>query len=186
MNFNNKLTQQQFETIYIGNLHDLWYQGAFPNITINLLKLLKCHITENTQGNGNNNCSFTYFFELKNALKYDMLYPYPLLTLSEFYTANLWCSSRLQQLRLPLCSVVRQSSFWNFLLFPWKLTSKSKVVKTGSNCKQIIVVVQYHLIKFKMKLLTHNMLTSKCIKGVNVGYPLGISVSITIVYICYA
>uniref|UniRef100_A0A1B6DIN9 Multifunctional methyltransferase subunit TRM112-like protein n=1 Tax=Clastoptera arizonana TaxID=38151 RepID=A0A1B6DIN9_9HEMI len=25
-----------------------------------------------------------------------------------------------------------------------------------------------------MKLLTHNMLTSKCIKGVNVGYPLGI------------
>uniref|UniRef100_A0A1B6KY32 Multifunctional methyltransferase subunit TRM112-like protein n=1 Tax=Graphocephala atropunctata TaxID=36148 RepID=A0A1B6KY32_9HEMI len=26
-----------------------------------------------------------------------------------------------------------------------------------------------------MKLLTHNMLTSKCIKGVNVGYPLGIT-----------
>nr|CAG4638882.1 EOG090X0LTV [Cyclestheria hislopi] len=25
-----------------------------------------------------------------------------------------------------------------------------------------------------MKLLTHNMLTSKCLKGVNVGYPLGI------------
>lgn len=25
-----------------------------------------------------------------------------------------------------------------------------------------------------MKLLTHNMLTSKCIKGVNIGYPLGI------------
>lgn len=25
-----------------------------------------------------------------------------------------------------------------------------------------------------MKLLTHNLLTSKCIKGVNVGYPLGI------------
>jgi multifunctional methyltransferase subunit TRM112 len=29
-----------------------------------------------------------------------------------------------------------------------------------------------------MKLLTHNMLTSKCLKGVNVGYPLGIVVSI--------
>jgi len=28
-----------------------------------------------------------------------------------------------------------------------------------------------------MKLLTHNMLTSKCLKGVNVGYPLGIVVS---------
>jgi len=27
-----------------------------------------------------------------------------------------------------------------------------------------------------MKLITHNMLTSKCIKGVNVGYPLGILV----------
>ncbi|XP_064458717.1 multifunctional methyltransferase subunit TRM112-like protein [Ornithodoros turicata] len=25
-----------------------------------------------------------------------------------------------------------------------------------------------------MKLLTHNMMTSKCIKGVNVGFPLGI------------
>ncbi|KAF7996334.1 hypothetical protein HCN44_001966 [Aphidius gifuensis] len=25
-----------------------------------------------------------------------------------------------------------------------------------------------------MKLLTHNMLSSKCLKGVNVGYPLGI------------
>ena len=30
----------------------------------------------------------------------------------------------------------------------------------------------------KMKLLTHNMLTSKCLKGVTVGYPLGILVSI--------
>lgn len=29
-----------------------------------------------------------------------------------------------------------------------------------------------------MKLLTHNMLTSKCLKGVNVGYPLGIVVGI--------
>ena len=28
-----------------------------------------------------------------------------------------------------------------------------------------------------MKLLTHNMLTSKCLKGVTVGYPLGIVVS---------
>ena len=27
-----------------------------------------------------------------------------------------------------------------------------------------------------MKLLTHNMLTSKCLKGVTVGYPLGIEV----------
>ncbi|KAL3276174.1 hypothetical protein HHI36_020893 [Cryptolaemus montrouzieri] len=26
-----------------------------------------------------------------------------------------------------------------------------------------------------MKLLTHNMLTSKCLKGVSVGYPLGIN-----------
>ncbi|KAJ8928108.1 hypothetical protein NQ314_019334 [Rhamnusium bicolor] len=31
--------------------------------------------------------------------------------------------------------------------------------------------------KYKMKLLTHNMLTSKCMKGVSVGYPLGISAS---------
>lgn len=29
-----------------------------------------------------------------------------------------------------------------------------------------------------MKLLTHNMLTSKCLKGVTVGYPLGIIVSL--------
>lgn len=29
-----------------------------------------------------------------------------------------------------------------------------------------------------MKLLTHNMLTSKCMKGVSVGYPLGINVSL--------
>ncbi|XP_030765860.1 multifunctional methyltransferase subunit TRM112-like protein [Sitophilus oryzae] len=28
-----------------------------------------------------------------------------------------------------------------------------------------------------MKLLTHNMLTSKCIRGVNVGYPLSINAS---------
>ncbi|KAJ8947502.1 hypothetical protein NQ314_008580 [Rhamnusium bicolor] len=28
-----------------------------------------------------------------------------------------------------------------------------------------------------MKLLTHNMLTSKCMNGVSVGYPLGISAS---------
>jgi multifunctional methyltransferase subunit TRM112 len=28
-----------------------------------------------------------------------------------------------------------------------------------------------------MKLLTHNMLTSKCLKGVQVGYPLKIIVS---------
>ncbi|KAF7265296.1 tRNA methyltransferase subunit 11-2 [Rhynchophorus ferrugineus] len=28
-----------------------------------------------------------------------------------------------------------------------------------------------------MKLLTHNMLTSKCVKGVNVGYPLTINAS---------
>ncbi|KAG5876112.1 hypothetical protein JTB14_013691 [Gonioctena quinquepunctata] len=28
-----------------------------------------------------------------------------------------------------------------------------------------------------MKLLTHNMLTSKCMKGVTVGYPLGINAS---------
>ncbi|XP_044759335.1 multifunctional methyltransferase subunit TRM112-like protein [Coccinella septempunctata] len=27
-----------------------------------------------------------------------------------------------------------------------------------------------------MKLLTHNMLSSRCLKGVNVGYPLGIKV----------
>lgn len=29
-----------------------------------------------------------------------------------------------------------------------------------------------------MKLLTHNMLTSKCLKGVTVGYPLEIIVSL--------
>jgi hypothetical protein len=34
-----------------------------------------------------------------------------------------------------------------------------------------------------MKLLTHNMLTSKCLKGVNVGYPLGIVVGINYVII---
>ncbi|XP_023028109.1 multifunctional methyltransferase subunit TRM112-like protein [Leptinotarsa decemlineata] len=28
-----------------------------------------------------------------------------------------------------------------------------------------------------MKLLTHNMLTSKCMKGVSVGYPLGLNAS---------
>lgn len=33
-----------------------------------------------------------------------------------------------------------------------------------------------------MKLLTHNMLTSKCLKGVTVGYPLGIVVSFTSIY----
>lgn len=33
-----------------------------------------------------------------------------------------------------------------------------------------------------MKLLTHNMLTSKCLKGVTVGYPLGIVVSFKSVY----
>lgn len=150
-------------------------------------KLLQ--FTENTRDNGNN-CSFTYFFGLKNALKYSKICF--ILTLSFVGTFGvlpcsmfaLWCSSSLQQLWLPRCPVVRLNSFCNFLLFPLKLTSKSKVVKTGSNCKQIIIVVQYHLIKFKMKLLTHNMLTSKCIKGVNVGYPLGISVSIKIVYIC--
>lgn len=166
-------------------IYDLWYQGAFPNKTKNLFKLLKWQVTENTQDNGNS--SFTYLFGLKNALKYSKICF--ILTLSfvgtsEFYTATQWCSSSLQQLWLPRCPVVLLSSFCNFLLIPWKLTSKSKVGKTGSNCKQIIIVVQYHLIKFKMKLLTHNMLTSKCIKGVNVGYPLGISVSIKIVYIC--
>lgn len=31
-----------------------------------------------------------------------------------------------------------------------------------------------------MKLLTHNLLTSRCIKGVNVGYPLGIIVSLAV------
>lgn len=31
-----------------------------------------------------------------------------------------------------------------------------------------------------MKLLTHNMLTSKCMKGVTVGYPLKIQVCIPI------
>ena len=31
-----------------------------------------------------------------------------------------------------------------------------------------------------MKLLTHNMLTSKCLKGVQVGYPLKIIVSMTL------
>lgn len=30
----------------------------------------------------------------------------------------------------------------------------------------------------KMKLLTHNMLTSKCLKGVTVGYPLAIEVGV--------
>lgn len=38
--------------------------------------------------------------------------------------------------------------------------------------------LKWHLYQQKMKLLTHNMLTSKCLKGVNVGYPLGIVVSI--------
>jgi len=37
--------------------------------------------------------------------------------------------------------------------------------------------LKWHLYQQKMKLLTHNMLTSKCLKGVNVGYPLGIVVS---------
>lgn len=33
-----------------------------------------------------------------------------------------------------------------------------------------------------MKLLTHNMLTSKCLKGVSVGYPLAILVSILYIF----
>lgn len=36
-----------------------------------------------------------------------------------------------------------------------------------------------------MKLLSHNMLTSTCLKGVSVGYPLGINVSIVSINIYY-
>ena len=64
-----------------------------------------------------------------------------------------------------------------FHVFPLSFSFFSTYKSVWKTSSRVNTSVFFSEPCFKMKLLTHNMLTSNIIKGVTKGYPLGINVS---------